>query len=145
MADAQFFDHEDPEIDSLRTPTDRARAVGIDNPKIAENIITDMAMLYESGEPVYPIDAQAGLFSRSPGGPALPRHTYRSLAESMLKRWLDSAGHRANILSVSAIQLGVGSAFTRTNGFPTFIVAQEFQHVQPVQVRPSSKPLSQHR
>ena len=134
MVADSFFAHQDPYRSDLRTPTDRARAVGIVNPNIAENIITEMAMEYESGESVYAIDPRAGLFSRSPNGSPLPRHTYRSIAKSMVDRWMDSPGHRANILAPGAIQMGIGSTFYTANGFPSFVVAQEFQWSKPVKV-----------
>lgn len=43
-------------------------------------------------------------------GLPVPRHTYATLAEQVVKRWLASPGHRASLLSGSFSRLGAGVA-----------------------------------
>ena len=106
---------------------------GAANPKAAENIITEVAIEYESGENVYVRDRKKGHFSRTADGPILPRHTYRSFAKSVVDRWMDSPGHRKNILAKDALQIGIGTAFRDERGFPTFVAVQNFQWYEPIQ------------
>jgi len=132
MVESDFFSHHDPEVESLKTPSDRLGVAGAVNPKAAENIITEVAIEYESGENVYVRDRKKGQFSRSPDGPILPRHTYRSFAQSVVDRWMDSPGHRKNILAKDALQIGIGTAFRNERGFPTFVAVQNFQWYEPI-------------
>jgi hypothetical protein len=49
---------------------------------------------------------------------------------------MNSPGHRKNILSKDALQLGCGAAFfltTEFNDMPTFYIVQNFQCFEPVQ------------
>lgn len=43
-------------------------------------------------------------------GKEIPLHTYRSWAELALQEWMDSPGHRKNILKESYLYLGAGSS-----------------------------------
>jgi uncharacterized protein YkwD len=135
MVESGFFSHHDPEVESLKTPSDRLGVAGAANPKAAENIITEVAIEYESGENVYVRDRKKGHFSRTADGPILPRHTYRSFAQSVVDRWMDSPGHRKNILAKDALQIGIGTAFRDERGFPTFVAVQNFQWYEPIRAK----------
>ena len=138
MVEGNFFSHHDPEIEALRTPSDRVGAAGAANPQAAENIITEVAIEYESGENVYVRDRAKGHFSRTAKGPILPRHTYRSFAQSVVQRWMNSPGHRKNILAKDALQIGIGTAFRNERGFPTFVAVQNFQWYAPIKPKPDA-------
>lgn len=125
-----FFSHNHPTNSSLRTPEDRGRAAGILNPKLAENIAITIALPYRSGDPVYP--RGNGRFSYTPDGPVIPAHTYATFAKEVLDQWMNSPGHRQNVLSTSAVELGCGASFFWQNGFPAFKAVQNFQFFEPV-------------
>lgn len=123
-----FFNHFDPYNDLLKTPSDRLRFAGIKNAYAAENIATPFAIQYMEGFTIYPLDDKNNFFSYSPGGKAIPNHTYLSLAEYVVDLWMKSEGHRANILNPNAKQLGCGIYFYRErNNIPKFMATQNFQ------------------
>lgn len=49
-------------------------------------------------------------FTYGDTGTPVPRHTYASLAEQVVQRWLASPGHRASLLSKQFRRLGAGIA-----------------------------------
>ncbi|MCB9523500.1 MAG: CAP domain-containing protein [Myxococcales bacterium] len=132
MAQLDFFDHNDPHDARYRTPKDRAAQAGITNPHIAENILTGFALQHDGG-PLYVIDRARGQFSRTPRGPAIARHTYRSFAKRSVERWLLSPGHRRNLLSKNGLQMGAGAAVMppQADGFPKLTGVQVFQWFEP--------------
>jgi uncharacterized protein YkwD len=75
------------------TPADRVRGVGVDCEAVGENIYVD------------------------------DYHKLESLGERALKGWLDSAEHRANLLSPDFVETGIGIA--RSNDGLTY-VTQDF-------------------
>jgi len=130
MAEQNFFSHEDPFDKTRQTASQRAQLAGIKNPALAENIAIHFGIQYQANAPVYPVDRLKGTFSYEPGGPLIPAHTYLSFAEAIVKQWMDSPGHRANILSREAVQLGCGAYFYYDRGFhnmPKFKATQNFQ------------------
>jgi uncharacterized protein YkwD len=134
MARLGFFSHRDPHAADRRTPTDRARSAGIANPHIAENIATALTLDLPADRSVYVIDADRALFSLEAGGPALAPRTYRMFGRHVVRRWLASPGHRRNLLSKEAVQMGAAAApFKQGGGVPTLSAVQVFQWYQPVQ------------
>ena len=128
MVRLNYFDHIDPYNDLLKSPSDRLRFAGIANPYSAENIATPFAIKYKEGFTIYPLDRKNTHFSYSPNGDAIPNHTYLSLAEYVVDLWMNSEGHRANILNPNAKQLGCGTFFYRErNNIPKFMATQNFQ------------------
>jgi len=128
MVRLNFFDHFDPYNELLKSPTERLRFAGISNPYAAENIATPFAIKYNEGVSIYPIDEKSDYFSYMPNGPAIPNHTYISLAEFVVDLWMHSEGHRANILNPNALQMGCGTFFYREkNRIPKFMAVQNFQ------------------
>ncbi len=131
MTDHGFFDHTDPFSSSLRTPSDRARAVGVANPYTAENLVESPGFPYKSGQLVYPL-GPPGRFSATPGGRAIPPHTYISFARGAIKQWLDSPGHRKNLLSTDAVSVGCAATLVWRDDFPTYNAVQLFQLYEPL-------------
>jgi uncharacterized protein YkwD len=130
MVEQNFFSHENPRDKERKTVEHRARLAGIKNPFVAENIATRSGIVYEPNTPFYLINAEQGTFSYTSGGPIIPNHTYLSFAEAIVKQWLDSPGHRRNLLSKDALQLGCGAYFYRDVDFhnmPNFKAVQNFQ------------------
>ncbi|MBW2245179.1 MAG: hypothetical protein JRH01_24665 [Deltaproteobacteria bacterium] len=132
MVEGGFFSHRDPEPE-LETLAMRVALAGVANGKPAENIATAFAIRYEHGKRVFVIDKERGLFSLTRGGEPIAFHTYLSFADALLAQWMDSPGHRANILSDNAVELGCGAAPYRKDGFPKFMAVQVFQFFAPVQ------------
>jgi uncharacterized protein YkwD len=136
MVEDDFFNHINPYSKKLRKPNDRAHFVGIANPFLAENIIEGFLLQYTPGESVYP--GGAGIFRYHPGDKPIKPHTYLSLGELLLKMWMNSPDHKANILSTHAIQLGCGSAFYFRKDFyemPTVVATQNFQFYEAIQTK----------
>jgi uncharacterized protein YkwD len=135
MAREAYLSHQNSD-DRLREPIDRARAVGLEPRFVAENIASAFGIRYESGERVY-VDDQGRdgtTYHREPNGPAIPNHTYRSFARELVAAWMNSPGHRRNILYPSAGDSGggpsnMGHACVRgaaDDGIPTFYCVQMF-------------------
>lgn len=84
MATTGFFSHRNP-IDTSRAKTkDRGKLAGVSNPKFAENI----AMNY-----------------------IRDNATYLQVATTLIEQWMNSTGHRSNILSNKAKQMGAGTYY----------------------------------
>jgi uncharacterized protein YkwD len=74
----------------------------------AENIARDKALRL-LGRPI--AAAHAGCsFTYGDTGAPVPRHSYASLAEQVVRRWLASPRHRASLLSSDFSRLGTGIA-----------------------------------
>ena len=102
MVAGDFFAHENPDPKKHR-PMDRVKLAGYDPRFVAENIATAFAIQYEAGRSYY---AVPGGISYTPRGKPIESHNYASFAKDIVKRWMDSPGHRANILSKEPTQLG---------------------------------------
>jgi uncharacterized protein YkwD len=136
MVSDHFFDHINPKSKKLREPADRALYVGIVNPYLAENIIEGFLLQYQQDEPVY--YGGPGIFRYHPQDKPIKPHTYMSLCESLLERWMNSPKHRANILSAQAVQLGCGTAFYERKDFydmPSLLATQNFQLYEKIQIK----------
>ena len=133
MVKEKFFSHINSKNPSKKTPNDRARLNQISNPYLAENIIEAYGLRYTSNRTVY-LQGK-GMFSYEPNGELLKPHTYLSLGESMVNRWMNSREHRKNILSRDAVQMGCGNCFYIDAGFndmPSCKAVQNFQWFQVV-------------
>ena len=125
MVRHDFFDHASP-VEGRATLRERYSQVGADYARAAENIAT--LSLYAVGDRHFvQRDAAACDFAFTPDGPSIPRHTYASAAESLLENWMESGGHRRNILHPEMTRHGAGVALKpdpRICG--TLIVVQNF-------------------
>jgi len=131
MVKYNFFDHNNPKSKKHKTPENRAKAVGIKNPYIAENIIDNFVLDYIAGTAVY-TDGKGKFWYKKESDP-LKIHTYISLADKLLYEWMHSPGHRKNILSKDALQLGCGVAFYKNkNGMYSLMGTQNFQLYEPI-------------
>jgi uncharacterized protein YkwD len=135
MKKDEFFDHIHKRSKQFREPADRARFAGIANPYISENIIESFVLAYQAGEAVYP--GPTGVFRYKPEGAPIAPHTYLSLGEIMMKDWMNSPHHKANIIDIKAKQLGCGSAFFTKkdfNSMPSVLATQNFQLHESIRV-----------
>lgn len=128
MIKYNFFSHEHKKSKKLRTTKDRAIVADIPNPYIAENIIEGYLIKYKDNSKV--IVNGPGEFRDANSRKAIPPHTYLSLADDLVDRWMHSKGHRENILSKDAKQLGCGVAIytnKKFNYMPSLKATQNFQ------------------
>lgn len=86
MALQGFFSHQNPKQAAKRTPWQRMAAQGVHGGYRAENIAMRTARTV----------------------------TYLDAADALLKQWMNSPGHRANILNAKFTCLGCGAHFCRT-------------------------------
>jgi len=128
----RFLAHRDPTTDRLVTPEQRVAAAGADNPMVSENLATTPGLKIASGERLYVLDRPSFQLSRTPGGEPIERHTYASFARNLVEQWMNSPGHRRNLLSKDALQLGCGAALYTYDGPPNFVAVQNFQLFEPI-------------
>lgn len=102
MIELNFFSHVNTKNKGLKNPEDRGKRVGIQNPFLAENI----AETYANNS-----------------------LTVLDLAQEVITMWMNSAGHKANILSRDGVELGCGCA-AEQNG--KLLCTQNFQWYQKI-------------
>jgi uncharacterized protein YkwD len=127
MAKDQFVEHENPDP-KLRTMGDRAKAVGLRPRVVAENVASAFGRQYKSGQNFYTRQENGrAIYSYEPDGPAIPMHTYLSFAEELVESWMQSSGHRKNILHKEPEYLGCACELSaKKSGMETFYCAQVF-------------------
>lgn len=107
MVTRGFLGHDSP-VAGRRTPRDRVEQAGARYPRVAENIAR--ISLYAFDDRAFVIRDQAACdFAFTPGGPPIPRRSYSAAAEWLVAGWLDSPGHRENVLDPALTHLGAGA------------------------------------
>ena len=128
MRDQGFFSHASP-VDGKRTVADRYRVVGLPRTATGENIAISFGIQYQAGRGVFSPAQNGGYFSYEYQGEPIPPHTYLSAAQAVVEQWMDSPGHRANILRSHFRSLGVGAAHYQDpsfHGIDKFYFTQNF-------------------
>jgi uncharacterized protein YkwD len=107
MVKYDFYSHVSV-VKGKKTVRDRFLLEGINPKMVAENISSSYALNYQIGRKVYP--PKNGIFQYSTGDreEILP-HTYLSYARDVVRLWMESPGHRANILNPQFHYLGCGA------------------------------------
>lgn len=106
MAEHGILSHEN-RARGMRTLDDRVLGVGLKPRRAAENVAFEFALEYESGKPFYTRELGGKtVFSYTPDGPPLKMHTYQEFAEKLLGQWMESPGHRQNILRPEMTHMG---------------------------------------
>lgn len=130
MAKKGKISHDNPEHPELKTLQDRVRKAGLTPQFAAENVATAFDIQYESGRTFYErVENGRTIASYTPKGKSIPRHTYLSFAKQLLDGWMNSPGHRKNILHKSAKSLGascVPGVESGSGPMRTFYCAQVF-------------------
>jgi uncharacterized protein YkwD len=113
MAQSGEVSHVDSRDPNHRTLEDRIRAVGIVYRFIAENVAMNFAVEYEPRRPFFTRRGPNGetIFSYAGNGPPLAYRTYAALARAVVTQWLNSPGHRRNLLAREPQYLGCAAAF----------------------------------
>ena len=113
MAEHGFVGHDNPFDAELRTPMDRAQRAGLAPKFLAENVANAFVRAYEEGARVH-VRTENGkrVLSEEPGGPPIPMQDYVGFAAALLDDWMDSPGHRRNILHSAPEYLGSACSTT---------------------------------
>ncbi|RJQ65532.1 MAG: CAP domain-containing protein [Desulfobacteraceae bacterium] len=109
MAEKKFVSHTNPHSPESRTPLDRVARAGFTPSYIAENVATYFNLRCEEGRMLYSVH-EGTAFSYEPDSTPIPEHSYRSFAESLVTRWMNSPEHRKNILADPPNAYGSGCA-----------------------------------
>jgi uncharacterized protein YkwD len=120
--------HENPERPLYATLIKRVNSVGVKPGFAAENVATAFGLRYDSGRKFYKREERGKtIFSYTPEGPGMQPHTYESFARALVEAWMNSPGHRKNILHESAEYLGASCApsLAKTE-MPIFYCTQVF-------------------
>ena len=110
MVTHDFFRHTSP-LPGRKTLSDRVNSEEAKWLLLAENL-ADMFGIVHSTESLTiqtPAAQRPGFFAPGSSKP-IPNHTYSSLARSVVEGWMNSPGHRANILNPDLTSLGSGGA-----------------------------------
>jgi uncharacterized protein YkwD len=120
--------HENPENPKYATLIKRVQAVGVKPGFAAENVATSFGFRYQSGRAFYKREERGKtIFSYTPEGPAMKPHTYESFARALVESWMNSPGHRKNILHESAEYLGASCVVSLAKSeMPIFYCTQVF-------------------
>jgi uncharacterized protein YkwD len=134
MVKLNFYSHTSP-VKSRKTPLNRLSAQGITPHFFGENIGKTFGIQYEEGKKVIkPKIAGEFRYSETPQGEPIPPHTYSSFAKKIVKLWMDSPGHRQNILNPNFTHLGCGTYADFEKKFfdaPYIMAVQNFAGMNP--------------
>ncbi|WP_051287155.1 CAP domain-containing protein [Algoriphagus mannitolivorans] len=129
MVNYNFYGHTSP-IRFRRTLRDRLNRSGLNPKYIGENICSTFGLQYQSGKKVSkPTKPGEFRYLNTSNRELIPPHTYRSFAQSVVKLWMESPGHRQNILNPQFTHLGCGASvyFEKSfYGMPYFMAVQNF-------------------
>lgn len=127
MRREEMISHQHPD-ESKETLSDRLALLGIKGRYFAENVAMTFGIEYESGEPLYPRQEDGvRILSDQPDGAPIPPHTYLSFAEALLDTWMNSPGHRKNIVATEPRLLGTSCLHDRmADGMDRFYSVQVF-------------------
>ena len=108
-----FFGHASP-VPGRATMGQRLRASGVRYRAAAENLATAKRLEIGDGQPVYPLGTDRCAYSLTPRGRRVPVRTYDSLARNLVTRWLESPGHRRNLLNPAYTRHGASGVIDPT-------------------------------
>jgi uncharacterized protein YkwD len=109
MVNFEFYSHTST-VPGKEKPRNRLNLQGINPTSVAENISYRAGILYEYGKKVARPKTPGNYSYVEGAGEIIPFHTYQSLAREVVQAWMDSPGHRKNILNPVYDYLGCGAA-----------------------------------
>ena len=113
MSQHHFFSHTSV-IPGMERMGQRLKKAGVPSGYLAENIAQFSGLNYTAGKSVYTPATNGGYFSYTPKGTPLRPRTYAEVGKTVVQQWMDSPGHRRNILNPNLKYLGAGlSAFEK--------------------------------
>lgn len=124
-----FYSHTS-KIRIKRTVLDRYHLEGLNPSLYGENICSTYGLQYQTGRKVNPPHPSGQFtYAFTAQREVIPPHTYISFAKSVVKLWMDSPGHRKNILNPQFTGLGCGVKVYPEKSFynmPYFMAVQNF-------------------
>lgn len=131
--------HQHPDPD-LRMLDQRFGAVGLKPRFMAENVARVFALDYEAGA-TFHVREEDGetILSHKADGPPIPVRSYADFARHLLDGWMNSPGHRRNILHKEPDHLGTAALLWEEAEGPQpapFFCAQEFFSPFPAGLQP---------
>lgn len=127
MARLNRLSHDLP-VSGARTLKQRFGTANVKVKRVrAENIGTEFRMVLGS-RMFLTDDAKTCRFRYFDNRQPVPQHSYGSLAQSIVVRWYESKGHRANMLNRSVSRMGAAARFTSGGDAPcgTYYLSQAF-------------------
>jgi len=129
MVSHRFYSHISP-IKFKRTLRDRLNKQGINPKYLGENISSTFGIQYEQGKKVAkPRTPGEFRYLTASNSELIPPHTYLTFAKMVVRLWMDSPGHRQNILNPVFTHLGCGAQVYFDSKFyqmPYFMSVQNF-------------------
>lgn len=123
-----FFSHSS-KVKGKYTMERRLALQGIKNTAMGENIAETFAIVLKGNESYIPPSAAGDVLRYYSNGKVIPYRTYIGFAQDVLKGWMNSPGHRSNILDRDFTRLGCGTCLRGGKDFdevPTVISTQNF-------------------
>lgn len=124
-----FYSHTS-KIRIKRTVQDRFHLEGLNPKYYGENICSTYGLKYEMGRKVNPpYPTGEFTYAYTSRREKIPPHTYLSFAKEVVRLWMNSPGHRQNILNPQFTKLGCGASVYLEKTFynmPYFMVVQNF-------------------
>jgi uncharacterized protein YkwD len=120
MAGKQYFSHNGKGFLRRSSVSSRAEQAGVGKRMLAENIA--MIPTFRSQQTRTVVD-KAGNYSQQW---EVAGDTYSELTDWALEQWMNSPGHRKNILNPELTRLGVGVAIGDNKGVPYVYLTQDF-------------------
>jgi len=108
MVAHDFFDHTSP-VEGRATPADRLTYTGTTFTRLAENLATLSVYDFDDRHFITR-DREKCDFAFSQNGPAIRPRSYAGAAKALVEAWMDSSGHRRNILNPDMTRVGTGAA-----------------------------------
>ena len=130
MSDHNFYSHRSP-LSGMERVGDRLAHVGVETNRWGENI-TQVFGIHYTGGGVYTPPQTGGHFAYELDGNPIPPRTALQIAEDAVAGWMNSPGHRRNILNSRFQYLGVGTAhfyLRRFHDMDSFYAVQKFAGV----------------
>lgn len=75
----------------------------------AENLATAKRLEISDGQPVYPLGTDRCAYSVTPRGERIAERSYDSLANNLVTRWIESPGHRKNLMNPAYTRHGASA------------------------------------
>jgi uncharacterized protein YkwD len=129
MRKFNFFSHTNPRTRALKTPALRIKRNGGKFEQVAENIAMHPVIQLLSNNTAY-LNSNGELSDKD--GNLLTMKTYGELAQIVVGRWMDSKGHRQNILGpYQWLGCGVSQIYKpKGEQVPQILITQNFGHIK---------------
>lgn len=110
----------------IATPLDRVKFAGLEPERVAENIAQLSIYDVPSGTSIYYLKNDHTLRDERNGEP-VRSHTYTTFARAIVEAWMNSPGHRENLVNTKLRYLGCAAKMSRSqDDIPMIFAVQAF-------------------